>query len=82
MKSATKLGLPKDMSAKLVGETLLGSLMLLIEQNAAASDLRKAVTSKGGTTQAALTKLEKKKFDQILQDALKAAHKRAKELSQ
>ena len=55
--------------------------MLLIEQGQSPSEVRKAVTSKGGTTAAALSRLEKRKFENVLQDALNAAHKRAKQLS-
>ena len=81
MKSATQLGLSKDLSAQLVGETLLGSLMLVLEKGECPSDLRKAVTSKGGTTQAALSTLQKKKFEHSIQSALQAAKRRAGELA-
>ena len=80
-KGAMALGLSQDLSAKLVGETVLGSSMLLAEEGASPAQLRQSVTSKGGTTAAALNCLEKKKCDHLIKDALRAAHQRAKELS-
>ena len=78
---AQSLGLPKDLSIQLVAGTLLGSLMLLVEEKQMPAQLRKAVTSKGGTTEAALSQLENKKFRAVIKEAMTAAYKRAKQLS-
>ena len=81
IESAESLGLGKNIAAKLVQKTALGSARLLEVLRADPADLRKRVASKGGTTEAALNIFEKKKFKNIVKDAVKAAHKRAKELS-
>ncbi|MCA9399228.1 MAG: pyrroline-5-carboxylate reductase, partial [Candidatus Omnitrophica bacterium] len=58
-----------------------GSLALLEHQQESADILRKRVTSKGGTTEAALKVFQKHNYEKIFKDALSAAKKRAKELS-
>jgi pyrroline-5-carboxylate reductase len=79
--AAQELGLPEDLSKLLVQETLWGSVHLLEKNNMDAQMLRVKVTSKGGTTQAALDVLKKNDFQGILTQALLAAKKRARELS-
>lgn len=80
MVAAKKLGF-KDAEAKsLVYKTLLGSAHLLEKSEFDASTLRVKVTSKGGTTQAAMDVFGKRKFDQLMKEALLAANNRAKEL--
>jgi len=81
IKSAKSLGLKGSMSQKLVMKTLKGSLELMEKTREPAEILRKKVTSKGGTTQAALDVLNKKGFDKIFREAVTAAKKRAKQLS-
>ena len=79
--AARSLGLNERVSNKLVVQTLKGSLNLFENSKEAAGALRAKVTSKGGTTQAALEVLTKNKIDKIFKTALGAAKKRAKELS-
>ena len=81
MKSARALGLAEDLCQELVTTTFLGSIHLLEKQNIDPGILRAKVTSKGGTTQAALEVFEKNHFADIMTQALKAAQKRAAELS-
>lgn len=80
-KAALKLGLKKDIAEQLVLQTLKGSVALLEKSREDASVLRQRVTSKGGTTQAALDVLDQQKLDQVYTKALSAAKKRAKDLS-
>ena len=80
-KAAMSLGLNKKLSKDLVEETLLGSIHLLLSQKEDAASLRAKVTSKGGTTQAAADVFMKNKTEKIFVDALKAAKKRARQLS-
>ena len=80
-KAAKSLGLKPDVAQQLIVQTLSGSLKLLQESPEDAKTLRKRVTSKGGTTQAALEVFEAVKTDKIFREALKAARDRAKELS-
>lgn len=81
IKGAQSLGLKEDLARALVKSTFLVSIVLLMQRNADPAELRAKVTSKGGTTQAALDVLMKRKFNQIVMHALKAAKKRAKELA-
>ena len=79
--AAIKLGFNGSQAKQLVYKTLLGSAHLLEQSQFEAADLRVKVTSKGGTTQAALDVFSKRKFDQLMKDALSSAKKRAKELA-
>lgn len=81
MAAAVSLGFSKEEAKQLVYKTLLGSAHLLEKSEFDAGELRAKVTSKGGTTQAALDVFSKDKFGQLMQKALLAAKKRAKELS-
>ena len=80
-KAARSLGLNPSVARELVAQTLKGSARLLEQSGEGADVLRGRVTSKGGTTQAALAIFEKHKTEKILQEALAAARKRAKALS-
>ncbi len=80
-KAARSLGLERNLSKELIAQTLKGSLELLESQKISAEGLRKRVTSKGGTTQAAMDIFNKRKLDKVFQSALQAAAKRAKKLS-
>jgi len=79
--AAKKLGFDQNQAKQLVYKTLLGSAHLLEKSPFDAAELRVKVTSKGGTTQAAMDVFSKGKFDQLIYKALSAAKKRAKELS-
>jgi len=80
-KAVRSLGLGKDLSKALVRQTIKGGLDLLDGQKEDASTLRARVTSKGGTTQAAMDVFKKRGLDNIFKAALSAAKKRARELS-
>ena len=79
--SAEAAGLDRKTASRLVLKTALGSAKLLEASKDDPSVLIKKVASKGGTTEAALNIFEKKKFKNIINDAVKAAYKRSKELS-
>ena len=53
---------------------------LLQKSGKEAADLRRAVTSPGGTTAAAINVLDEGKFRDLMARAVKAAHERAIEL--
>jgi pyrroline-5-carboxylate reductase len=73
------IGLSKADAQKLARATVAGAGALLDADKAAASDLRIAVTSPGGTTEAAL-KVLMPELTGLMTKALKAAKKRAEEL--
>ena len=79
--AAMKLGIKKENATKLAAATLVGSGALLDSLNLTPDALRKRVTSKKGTTEAALAVLKSKKFNSIVTEAVKAACKRSKKLS-
>lgn len=77
---SSKAGLQN--SQNMVIQTFLGSLLLLLSGKHDAKTLRKNVTSKGGTTQAALSILNSSNgLHKLLSKAVEKAKKRSKELS-
>jgi len=82
IKAVDSFGLDKEIGRELVMQTIKGSIELLEHQDEEAGVLRERVTSKGGTTQAALDVFNQHKLDKIFKTAMSAAQKRAKELSQ
>ncbi len=79
--ASMEMGLTWNTALKLVSGTALGSARLLVEGKMSPSELREQVTSKGGTTEAALKLFQKKKLSQIIVDGALAAEKRGKQLS-
>ena len=73
-------GLPRDTSAVLATQTLLGAARLLTESGDGPEALRAAVTSPGGTTAAGLRELEKAGVRAAFLDAVMAATERSKQL--
>lgn len=79
---AQKLDLPPELARQLVYGTLAGSLKLAVESDATPATLRERVTSKGGTTAAALEVIRERNVARAWVDALAAAKKRSVELSE
>jgi len=78
--AAIAIGWTREQAKELVMATVLGAAQLLKQSGKEAADLRQAVTSKGGTTAAALGVLEEGMFRELVAKAIKAAHDRAIEL--
>lgn len=76
-----RLGLDSKTALELAIKTATGSSKLLDTIKERPEELRKKVTSKGGTTEAALKVFEEKKLKKTVEDAVAAAAKRAAELS-
>ena len=75
------VGLPRDAAMVLARQTVIGAGALLEASDEAASTLRENVTSKGGTTAAALGVLmDEAGLSALMERAARAAHERAKEL--
>ena len=69
-------------SRNMVIQTFLGSLLLLLSEKDEPVNLKKKVTSKGGTTESALSILENNKgLNNLMHKALKKAEQRSKELN-
>ncbi|MGM0419175.1 MAG: pyrroline-5-carboxylate reductase [Thermodesulfobacteriota bacterium] len=76
-----KLGFDKDQSFDLVLQTAKGAIALLEQTGETPEDLRRKVTSKGGTTEAALNTFMENNFKETILKSVKAAADRANELS-
>ncbi|WP_374013467.1 pyrroline-5-carboxylate reductase [Pseudoxanthomonas koreensis] len=74
-------GLPADAARTLVVQTLLGAGRMLAEGDTPAAELRRRVTSPGGTTQAALEAFHDGGFEALVARAVHAARVRGAELA-
>ena len=72
--------LSKDEAKSLVEQTLLGAAALLYESDDPAEVLRQKVTSKGGTTAAAIEVFENASFRDTIRAAVFAATERSLQL--
>lgn len=79
--AATSLGFSKEESMDLVFQTAKGSIALMQKTGETPEELRKKVTSKGGTTEAALNNFAKSNLEKIVLESVLAARNRAQELS-
>ncbi|MHC4842697.1 MAG: pyrroline-5-carboxylate reductase, partial [Planctomycetota bacterium] len=83
-KAGIELGLSEDVSKDLVLQTAKGAALLATEcdkEGESPAELRRKVTSPGGTTEAALKVFTEHEFGPLIQAALKKACERSKELS-
>eukprot|EP00285_Hemiselmis_virescens_P002559 CAMPEP_0173416306 /NCGR_PEP_ID=MMETSP1356-20130122/85320_1 /TAXON_ID=77927 ORGANISM="Hemiselmis virescens, Strain PCC157" /NCGR_SAMPLE_ID=MMETSP1356 /ASSEMBLY_ACC=CAM_ASM_000847 /LENGTH=389 /DNA_ID=CAMNT_0014378613 /DNA_START=70 /DNA_END=1239 /DNA_ORIENTATION=+ len=74
------MGLPREMSERLVKQTLLGSCMYALNSNQSISRLRNDIISPGGTTASAQYTLERGGFRATVYDAIWSAYRRSLEL--
>ncbi len=81
VEAAIKLGFDKESAIELVLATGRGALKLMAERKIRPDQLRKQVTSPGGTTEAAISVMEKKGLTDTVIKALTAARNRSIELS-
>lgn len=79
--AGVKAGLPRDMALKMAAKTVLGSAKMVLDGEHPAR-LREMVATPGGVTMAGLYELEKVGLRAALMDAVAAAVKRAKEISE
>ena len=79
--AALQLGLDDKTARLLTLETALGAARMALESNASPAELRERVTSPGGTTEAALQRLEQGRLRELFAEALTAARDRATELA-
>jgi pyrroline-5-carboxylate reductase len=75
------LGLSREVSTKLVVQTMLGTARLLRDEGMHPVELREAVTSPGGTTIRAIRELEQAGVRAAFLNAINAAMERSKELA-
>lgn len=80
-KAAEKLGLPADTARLLAIQTGFGATKLALELDNTPEELRKMVTSPGGTTEQAIKAFEEQGLVEIFNKAMTAARDRAEELA-
>ncbi|MFZ2403649.1 MAG: pyrroline-5-carboxylate reductase [Methylobacter sp.] len=80
-KAALELGLTQETARLLVQQTALGAAKIALESAESPEQLRKRVTSPGGTTQRAIETFEQGGFTELVSKALHAARDRSIEMS-
>jgi pyrroline-5-carboxylate reductase len=78
--SGEKLGLEGETALKLALQMVLGAAKLAAQSADSPGELRRQVTSKGGTTEAALKVFEQERLAEKIMQALQAASRRGEEL--
>ena len=84
IKAAQKLGLSAEVAKRLVLQTAKGAALLAAEADKdgqTPAELRRKVTSPGGTTEAAIKALTEGGFETLIETAIKSACNRSRELS-
>lgn len=74
------LGLDKNVAESLSIQTALGASIMAKQNNDSVRELRTKVTSKNGTTHAAIESFQNQNFDTIVSQAMHVAFDRAKEI--
>jgi len=80
-KLMSEQGFEKEVAQKLVEQMILGAATLMSKASESPQELRNDVTSKGGTTEAALNILKAKNLEGMIESAIKANITRAQELA-
>ncbi|MDX9912473.1 MAG: pyrroline-5-carboxylate reductase [Phycisphaerales bacterium] len=80
-RAGESLGFSPDDAARIARATLVGAAALLERSEDSASVLRERVTSKGGTTEAALRVLRERGLDELMRAAITVARDRGAELA-
>ncbi len=79
--AAENMGIRREDAHLLIVQTALGAARLALESTDVPAELRRKVTSKGGTTEAALNVLNDGGLSTLFEQALQAAEKRSRELA-
>lgn len=80
-KIGMEFGLSKEVVRKLMVQTIAGSAMMLQKMKEEPEELRRKVTSPGGTTEAGIKALEKYHFMEAIHACIKSAEARSRELA-
>jgi pyrroline-5-carboxylate reductase len=80
--AGVEMGLQPEVAHQLATKTALGAAKMLTTSADSPAELRRKVTSPGGTTNAAITTMQEHKVDDAIIAALRAAERRGKELGQ
>lgn len=80
--AGTKMGLSEAQARQLTLQTALGAASLADKSECDISELRRRVTSPGGTTEQALHSFENNHFHKIVSEAMEACEQRSKQMSE
>ena len=80
--AGVKLGLPHEVAEQLAEQTALGAAKMAVASEVDAAELRRRVTSPGGTTQAAIESFQAGGFEALVEKALGAAAHRSAEMAE
>jgi pyrroline-5-carboxylate reductase len=81
IKSGTSQGLTEEQARILAAQTASGAAAMAMQSESSIEELRRRVTSPGGTTERAIQTLINGGFIELVDDAIRAAAKRSVELS-
>lgn len=76
------LGLNPDVARQLTLQTALGSARMALASDVDSAELRRRVTSPGGTTERAIAHLQNGGLETLFADAITAAYRRAQEMAE
>lgn len=79
-KAGQDIGLDPNVARRLILQTILGSVEMLMQGNESAESLRKKVTSPNGTTAAGIDMLNQYKFEEAIRACIRRATERSREL--
>ena len=82
IQAATELGLSADHANQLARKTAAGAAKMLVHSSDSPQELRRKVTSPGGTTEAAINHMMRRDWPRVTIDAIKAAEARGRDLGQ
>jgi pyrroline-5-carboxylate reductase len=82
IEAAVNAGLSRENAGELVSQTMLGAAQLVSKSGRTPAELRQAVTSRGGTTERALKTFEDGDLAGLVEKAVSAAYRRARELGE
>jgi len=80
--AGVKIGLPKELALRMAARMMLGSAKMVLEEKGRPMELRDMVATPGGTTIMGIYELEKGGVRAVIMNAVEAAVKRARELSE
>lgn len=80
--AAVDLGLDEETARLLTGQTILGASRMAMESDVSPAELRRRVTSPGGTTEQAIRVFEEHHLQQTIKTAMEAAYGRAKAMAE
>jgi pyrroline-5-carboxylate reductase len=80
IQAGVDLGLSPEQARLLAAKTAMGAAKMLMTSTDSPQELRRKVTSPGGTTHAAITTMQSLNFPEVVQKAVKACSDRSKEL--